>query len=247
MQGEGAAAKIAEAIQIAAKRAECEVLILCRGGGSIEDLWAFNEEIVARAIATCPIPIVSGVGHETDFTIADFVADMRAPTPTGAAQLVCPDGAELLHRVATLHGRLRRVMERGLESRMQRADILARRLLHPGERLKNQRVHVQHLRERLTGAWLRQSEGRHWRLREPVQRLRGAASRVTETLAMDLQRLQAHLIHLNPQSVLERGYSITYAADGTVVRNSSQVVVGDAVKLTFAQGWAQTQVSDKGE
>jgi len=247
VQGEGAAAKIAEAIQIAAKRAECEVLILCRGGGSIEDLWAFNEEIVARAIAACPIPIVSGVGHETDFTIADFVADRRAPTPTGAAQLVCPDSVELLQRVATLHGRLCRVMERGLESRMQRADILARRLIHPGERLKNQRVHVQHLRERLTGAWLRQSESRHWRLREPVQRLRGAANRVTETLTMDLQRLQAHLIHLNPQSVLERGYSITYAADGTVVRDSSQVAVGDAVKLTFAQGWAETRVVDKGE
>lgn len=242
VQGEGAAAKIAEAIRIAAKRAECEVLILCRGGGSIEDLWAFNEEIVVRAIAACPIPIISGVGHETDFTIADFVADMRAPTPTGAAQLACPDSMELLQRVATLHGRLRRVMERGLESRMQRADILARRLVHPGERLKNQRVHVQHLRERLTGVWLRQAESRHWRLREPVQRLRGAASRITETRAMELQRLQAHLIHLNPQSVLERGYSISYTADGTVVRNSNQVAAGDAVDLIFAQGEAKTRV-----
>ena len=90
VQGAGAGAKLAEAIQQAANRGECDVLILCRGGGSIEDLWAFNEEVVARAIAGCPIPIVSGVGHETDFTIADFVADVRAPTPTGASQLVCP-------------------------------------------------------------------------------------------------------------------------------------------------------------
>lgn len=246
VQGEGAAAKIAGAIASAAARAECDVLILCRGGGSIEDLWAFNEEIVARAIAACPIPIVSGVGHETDFTIADFAADLRAPTPTGAAQLVCPDRLELLHRVESLQGRLHRVMARSLESHMQKTDILARRLVHPGERLTNQRVHMQHLRERLGGAWLRHSESGHWRLRESVQRLRLVAARTTETLVMDVQRLQAHLAHLNPQSVLERGYSITYAADGTVVRDSSQVGIGDAVSLTFAKGWAQTRVSDKG-
>ena len=108
VQGIGASVKIAAAIQKAASRAECDVLILCRGGGSIEDLWAFNEEVVARAIAACSLPIISGVGHETDFTIADFVADIRAPTPTGASQLVCQDREELLRRVEILYCRMQR-------------------------------------------------------------------------------------------------------------------------------------------
>src|SRR5476649_1134206 len=102
VQGEGAGAKIAAAIATADARAECDVLIVCRGGGSIEDLWSFNEEVVARAIHACVLPVVSGVGHETDFTIADFVADARAPTPTAAAQMACPDRAGLLDRIAAL-------------------------------------------------------------------------------------------------------------------------------------------------
>src|SRR5258706_1701793 len=141
VQGEGAAAKIAAAIATADARAECDVLILCRGGGSIEDLWAFNEEVVARAIHACVLPVISGVGHETDFTIADFVADVRAPTPTAAAQLACPDCADLREGMAQLYHRLKRVMERALERRMQHIDGLARRLQHPAERLRSQRVH----------------------------------------------------------------------------------------------------------
>ena len=131
VQGDGAAAKIAAAITTADARAECDVLIVCRGGGSIEDLWAFNEEVVARAIHACTIPVISGVGHETDFTIADFAADVRAPTPTAAAQLACPDSAELREGVTHLYHRLKRVIERALERRMQHVDGLARRLVHP--------------------------------------------------------------------------------------------------------------------
>ena len=138
VQGEGAAAEIAAAIAAANARAEVDVLIVCRGGGSIEDLWAFNEESVARAVFESRLPIVSGVGHETDFTICDFVADARATTPTGAAALVAPDRIELTSQVAALAARWRRALERVFELRMQRLDLVSRRLYTPA-RLAMQR------------------------------------------------------------------------------------------------------------
>ena len=122
VQGEAAPAQIVAAITQAALRQEVDVLMVCRGGGSIEDLWAFNDETVARALAACPIPTISGVGHETDFTIADFVADLRAPTPTGAAEQVCPNRQALLAELAQREQRLRRAMQRLLHSRMQALD-----------------------------------------------------------------------------------------------------------------------------
>ncbi|MEO6563716.1 MAG: exodeoxyribonuclease VII large subunit [Nitrosospira sp.] len=268
VQGIGAAVKIAAAIQKAASRAECDVLILCRGGGSIEDLWAFNEEIVARAIAACSVPIISGVGHETDFTITDFVADIRAPTPTGASQLVCQDREELLRRVEILYCRMQRELQRGIESRMQNTDMLACRLVHPRERINEQLTHLQRLRERLVRSWRRNSENRYWRVRELNQRLtltrpdisrlierqyelglrlrRAIAGRI-ETLAMSLEHQQANLAHLNPESVLERGYSIAYTADGTVLRNSNQIDIGDTIRVALAKGGIKASVSEKRE
>src|SRR5207237_67789 len=121
-QGEGAGARIAKAVATAGARAECDVIIICRGGGSIEDLWAYNDEALAYAIAACRVPIVSGVGHETDFTIADFVADVRAATPTAAAQLVSVDRADLCEQLRQSYLRLARTVGRGLENRMQRLD-----------------------------------------------------------------------------------------------------------------------------
>ena len=268
VQGAGAAVKIAAAIQKAASRAECDVLILCRGGGSIEDLWAFNEEIVARAISACSVPIISGVGHETDFTIADFVADIRAPTPTGASQLVCQDREELLRRVEILYRRIQRELRRGIESRMQNTDMLACRLVHPRERIHDQITHLQRLRERLARSWQRNLENRYWRVRELDQRLtairpdisrlierqyelglrlrRAIAGRI-ETLAMSLEHQQANLAHLNPESVLERGYSIAYTADGTMLRNSDQIDIGDSIRVALAKGGIKASVSEKSE
>jgi exodeoxyribonuclease VII large subunit len=267
VQGVGASAKIAAAIEKAGNRAECDVLILCRGGGSIEDLWAFNEEVVARAIAACSIPIISGVGHETDFTIADFVADVRAPTPTGASQLVCPDRDELIRQIGALSARIHRAMQRGLESRMQSGDMLGCRLVHPGKRIDSELAQLQRLRERLDASWLRRSEISCWRLRELRQRITIARPDISamaerqrelgfrfrramdfrlETLMMSLQRQRTHLAHLNPGSVLERGYSIAYAADGTVVRNSDQIDVDDPIQVVFARGWGRGRVTEKG-
>lgn len=266
VQGEGAAQKIAQAIAAAGARGECDVLLVCRGGGSIEDLWAYNEETVARAIDACPIPVVTGVGHETDFTIADFVADARAPTPTAAAQLVSPDRAELAQQLRQWHHRLARVTERLLEDRMQRLDYLARRLTHPGERIRNQAQHLRHLASRLRGAWRREWEDGSWRVRELAQRfgsarpdlealararndlarrLREAARDRLKTAAIRLKGLEAHLKHLNPELVLERGYSITETADGKIVRDSARVATNEELKITFAKGWAGVQVKRK--
>jgi len=267
VQGEGAGAKIAEAIALAGTRAECDVLIVCRGGGSIEDLWAFNEEAVARAIRACPLPVVSGVGHETDFTIADFAADMRAPTPTAAAELVSPDGVKLKRDVMLSGQQLARIFSRGIEDRMQRLDYLSRRLTHPGERIRNQVIHLQHLASRLRGEWRRVAEEQSWALRDAAQRLRAAApdmamlvqqqqelarrlrGAVREHMTAAAERVtgvRSHLLHLNPQRVLERGYSITETVDGAIIRDSAQLREEQELKVTLARGWAEVRVKRTG-
>ncbi len=267
VQGEGSGERIAAAIALAGARRECDVLIVCRGGGSIEDLWSFNEEAVARAVLASPVPVVTGIGHETDFTIADFVADARAPTPTAAATLASPGRDELSRLLQQQAHRLLRVFRRGLEDRMQRLDFLSRRLVHPGERIRNQLAGLRHLASRLTGAWERTLEVLGWQLRELglrlkagapdvagrhresaelARRLREAARRWLETAALLLAHLDAGLKHLNPRSVLERGYSITEAADGSIVRDGMRLAVGDDVTITFARGRVGAQVKQKG-
>ncbi len=267
VQGEGAGAKIAAAIATADARAECDVLIVCRGGGSIEDLWAFNEEVVARAIHACALPVVSGVGHETDFTIADFVADVRAPTPTAAAQMASPNRDDLRQEAGHFYQRLRRAMERALERRMQHVDGFARRLLHPGEHIANQLRELGHLASRLRSAWAHGAADAQWQLRDLVQRLRaqspdfaalavqqrslaqrlaGAAGHRVDTLAASVKSLAAQLAQLNPSAVFERGYSMVEKADGKIVRGSSELQIDEEVKLTFARGWARARVKDKG-
>jgi len=264
VQGKTAANSIAKAIETACQHAQCDVLILCRGGGSIEDLWAFNEEIVALAIAASSIPIISGIGHETDFTIADFVADVRAPTPTGAAELACRDYKELNQYLNALRQRMHRVTLHRIEYAMQQVDILTHRLIYPGDRIKHQLSHLQHLQDRFIKTWTHQIEKKHWKLLEFNQRLSAASpgivrleeqqnelalrfryafSHYLETLAVNLQHLQAQLANLNPQSVLERGYSITYSAQGKVIRNSKQIHIGDKIQVKFAHGMCEANVT----
>ncbi|UCF75448.1 MAG: exodeoxyribonuclease VII large subunit, partial [Betaproteobacteria bacterium] len=267
VQGEGAGARIAAAIALAGERRECDVVIVCRGGGGIEDLWAFNEEVVARAIHACPLPVVSGIGHETDFTIADFAADVRAPTPTGAAELTVPSQAELRQLLIHVSQRLARVGRRGLEDRMQRLDYLSRRVVHPGERIRNRQGELSHLASRLRAAGRREIEAGGWQLHamglrmrgvvpdvvglrrvqeDLARRLRESGRRALETAAGLLGRLDAHVKHLDPHQVLERGYSITQAADGTIVRSAEQLKAGENVKITLARGWADAQVKGTG-
>ena len=224
VQGEGAAAKISQMLGVANRRAECDVLLLVRGGGSIEDLWQFNEEVVARAIRASSIPVVVGVGHETDVTIADFAADRRAPTPTAAAEMVSPSQEELLARVAELAQRASREALRRIEYAMQMVDALARRLVHPRERL------------RTSGQLLEQL----------AARLSSAASRRLENFAAQLERLKAGLTSLNPTAVLERGYSLTRNARGEVVSDAARVSEGEKLTTTLAKGWIESEVRKKG-
>ena len=264
VQGAGAAAEIAQAIGIANARAEVDVLIVTRGGGSIEDLWAFNEEAVAQAVHESALPIVSGVGHETDFTICDFVADARAPTPTAAAAMVVPDRSAVGRHVAALAMQWRREVARALETRMQGLDGLGRRLVHPAARLAQQSRDVQALSGRLARAFrhnLRaaatdvESVGRRLarQLRTPppeAARLvaardawRRAAGARLERTAARVAALEQSLAHLNPQAVLERGYAIVARADGAIVYEAAQVAPGDDVELRFARGAAAAKIT----
>ena len=163
VQGVGSAEQIAAAVRSANQRAECDVLIVCRGGGSIEDLWAFNEEAVARAIAASTIPVVSGVGHETDFTIADFVADERAPTPTAAAQRVVPDRHALLRGLRDMAQHLQRAQRNRLQNAMQAVDYLQRRLVHPAQQLQRRTQQLEQLQQRMLRAHDFGRQQRQWR------------------------------------------------------------------------------------
>ena len=225
VQGEGAAAKIAQMLATANARAECDVLLLVRGGGSIEDLWQFNEEVVARAIRASAIPVVVGVGHETDVTIADFAADRRAPTPTAAAEMVSPSRDELLARVEELAQRATREALRRIEYAMQTVDALARRLVHPRERLRTSRQLLVQL----------------------AARLASATARRFDYFNAQLERFKASLTSLNPSAVLERGYSLTRNAQGEVVRDASRVNEGERLTTTLAKGWIESEVRKKGQ
>lgn len=244
VQGKGAAELIAQAIRTASERNECDVLIVCRGGGSIEDLWPFNEEVVARAIAACSIPVVSGIGHETDFSIADFVADIRAATPTAAAELVSRDRTLLLQQLTQLGRRLVRQMEYILAERMQKLDYLSRRLVHPGEKLRQQGELLDQLRARLNHAMQRHLHSAQSGFAPLPPRLRQAAERNLERARLSLLRLEQSLRHLNPQAVLERGYSLVQTEEGGIVRNSAELKIGDTLRLTFAAGKAGAVVSN---
>lgn len=244
VQGVDAAPKIAQAIDTANRRAECDVLILCRGGGSIEDLWAFNEEVVARAIAASALPLVSGVGHETDFTIADFVADLRAATPTAAAQATVPERQALRHHLAQQQRHLAQAVLRRFEQHMQQLDYLQRRLVHPAQRLGQQREQLQALlrRMRLTQAGVLQQA--QWRWQTTRQRLATATAHTLEREEARLRSRHQHLQHLDPQQVLARGYSLVRDAAGNIVRSSAAIETGDRLQLTFAEGGAGVEVRE---
>jgi exodeoxyribonuclease VII large subunit len=222
VQGKGAAALIAKAIHTANKRAECDTLIICRGGGSMEDLWQFNEEIVARAIDDSAIPTISGVGHETDFTICDFVADMRAATPTAAAELACMDIHTLKGQLQTLWSRLGRRMNTGLQAHSQTLDYLARRLISPTQQIDNKKMQINGLGRRMDIA------------------LQG----MLKTHQQHVLRLNNSLQQLNPKNVLARGFSLVYDEKGELLSNSQRLKVNQQVNITLHKGGARATVNE---
>lgn len=222
VQGAEAPAAIVAALASAARHAQCDVLLMVRGGGSIEDLWAFNDERVARAVAGSPLPVVSGVGHETDFTIVDFVADLRAPTPTAAAVAVVPERAELRARLRIGAQAMVRAMARALQSREQALDGAAR-LLRPPSAQWRERA------QRLDALAQRSARALHSSLERCAQRARAAAE-------------QLELV--SPVAVLGRGYSIVRGPDGRVVRAAERLSSGDAIEVLFAVGEISALVSE---
>jgi exodeoxyribonuclease VII large subunit len=261
VQGTGAGAEIAAAIRRADRRRDCDVLIVARGGGSLEDLWAFNEEVVARAIHDCGIPVVSGVGHEIDFTIADFVADRRAPTPSVAAEMVSPDRTEWLNQLRALDAELYKRLQRRLERSNERLDWLGKRLQqqHPGQRLRQRAQRLDELEQRLRSAartdlrhrradlaTLNARLQRHHpgprlqRLRDRetalARRLRTATRTHLQQLRQRLSGVMRALDAVSPLATLERGYAIVTSADGQVLRDAAQVQRGDTITARLAHG-----------
>lgn len=262
VQGEGAAERIAAALA-AADQCEAEAIILCRGGGSIEDLWAFNEACVARAIRACRVPVISGVGHETDFTIADFAADVRAPTPTAAAELACPEQEAQNSRLMQLARRLQHNCERRIAGQQQQLDWLAVRLLHPAAQLERRRQQLQQQQRQLqltAGHQLERCQHRLDQLALRLHRLRPEIARQSEKLGgidfrlanahgkliawkkSRLANLQASLSQLNPHAILGRGYALATDSRGQIVRQASNLSPGEHLTLNFAHGKASVTV-----
>ena len=269
VQGAQAAPDIIAALKLAAARAECDVLILARGGGSLEDLWAFNDEALARQIVASPIPIVTGIGHEVDFTIADFAADVRAPTPSAAAELVVPDAAEYLKFFRTRGLRLQQTLNRRLADITQRLQYLSARAarVSPSARLTQRAQQLDEFEQRLIRA-LRQmfthdrtllldSQGRLWRA-SPALRLRENQARHAQMLARmraaviaQLQRAKSRfgplvrtLQAVSPLATLERGYAIVSLDNGSIVTDSAQVNTGDMIRARVSKGVIRAKVED---
>jgi len=267
VQGADAADQIVAAIRIANRHAEADVLIVGRGGGSLEDLWPFNEERVARAIIASDIPVVSAVGHEVDFSISDMVADLRAPTPTAAAELLSPDQRQIQQRLTQLQQGLQRRFDWQLKRQRERLAALRRQMRHPGDRIREQQQRCDDLEMRLQRAIQRRFELRRQRLaaasarlelQSPVRLLGKQRERLSDLYArlstridalLERRRLQlgqkvGRLNAISPLATLERGYSLTQTDSGELVRDAQQLRVGWEVRVRLQSGAFSAEVTD---
>jgi exodeoxyribonuclease VII large subunit len=256
VQGEAAAPQICEALRKAAMLENVDVIIVGRGGGSIEDMWCFNDETLARAIAACPVPVISAVGHEIDFTIADFVADLRAPTPSAAAELVVKNSADLCHKLEGFEKMLKLAISKFLRVENQRLQTLTARLVDPKRRLQDLILRNDELSARLQQAMGKFIETRRLELKVNIeglstpQKLVGEKRSAVEMLQvqmnnqmtclvdkhkMDLEKYMALLESLSPLKVVERGYSVVRKKD-KLVKTASQLKTGDDISIRLAKG-----------
>jgi exodeoxyribonuclease VII large subunit len=262
VQGDAAPGELLSALSIAVRRNECDVLILCRGGGSIEDLWAFNDEILARAISDCALPIISAVGHEIDFTIADFVADVRAPTPSGAAEIVVPNQDDWLRQISGIAIRIARVGRRALEDTAQELDWLGRRLVasSPAATLQRQRQSLREQGGRLNSAMRQQLLEQKSKLQSVTSELMALSPALSVQQSItNLQRLRQRLTtsvqnpisdanhkiallgralnSVSPLATLDRGYAIVKASDSDkVLLSTSEMKAGDDIRAHLSRG-----------
>lgn len=244
VQGDKAGDSIARAISAVNAHGEAEVIVVGRGGGSLEDLWAFNEEVVARAIFASKIPVVSAVGHEPDVTISDFVADLQAPTPSGAAELIVPDAAELRLQLDRQMERLDHAIHQRLTESRTRTAMLSERLgrYAPARYAAEQRQRVELLETRLIQAMERKLENCQNQLARKSEQLSGLPVRLVEKQRARLSACAGRLQALSPLSVLARGFSMVTDSKGNLVTDSKQMQPGDVVKLRLASGSAQAQI-----
>lgn len=264
VQGPEAEKSIMEALQTAQQSGKCDVLLLIRGGGSLEDLYAYNDENLARAIRASSIPIIAGIGHETDFSIADFVADLRAATPTAAAQFAVPDKTETLAQISQLKRRSAHVMQNGLNQSMQYLDNVSRRLLHPGEKLQRAQRQIHQLLQRLAlnghyriqrhrdaaqlGKTRLAAQHPNWealqaKCRQPLNQL---TALMHSRLTNDSNRVDTALSaiqKLSPENILARGYCIAQDSNGKVLRNANTLQAGNAIKITLKAGQLDATVT----
>ena len=264
VQGQGSAERIAAAIDTASLRNDCDVLIVCRGGGSIEDLWSFNDEEVAYAVANCRMPVISGVGHETDFTICDFAADLRAATPTAAAELAVTPRADWMASLRADVIDLRRAMRRSAGDAAQTLDSYTRRLLNPGAQIKQQRLKLLALSTAMMHAnrmplsqarfQLDRLSGRLGARKPDMSAARSALAGLQHRAAISVSRhlaqrrdalsaLSSQLELLNPQRTLERGYAIVTDGQGAVVRSPAQIQPQSHLTIRIAEGSAAITVA----
>jgi exodeoxyribonuclease VII large subunit len=263
VQGAQAPGELLAALRAAGRRAECDVVLLVRGGGAIEDLWAFNDEALAREIAACPVPVISGVGHETDFTIADFIADARAPTPTGAATLAVPDRLELLDALGRERHRLIQAWGRQSARIEQRLDLAVRLLRPPSLQWAQRAARLEQLSRRLGADAQRALQARATRLTSAASRLRVpdvsrptaridaleraaavAMARRVDAAAARVGLAASALELVSPAAVLERGYAIVTDSSGAIVREASRLAHGTHVSVSLARGAFGADVTD---
>ncbi len=266
VQGDDAPAQLIHALQMADADKRYDAILICRGGGSIEDLWAFNSEALARAIHACDTPVVCAVGHEIDFSIADFVADLRVPTPSAAAEMLSPNGEDILAQLARWRSQLQRVLLQRVSSEHQRVQSLQKQLKHPRNTLAQWHQNLDHIETRLRHALTRILDGQRKRFEYADARLKqfplsrriaqqqqhriGLHERLQQAMQRLLSQHKQHLAHqvaqldlVSPLAVLQRGYSITHDSQQRVLRSSKQITVGDAISVRLADGTLDATVT----